>query len=131
MIKKETPEGYACIFVRDITVDVRIGLHEHEHKAPQRLAVSVELYTDAVSYLKNISEDKLLDYERIFTLVRGWSERPHVKLIETYIHEVLAFAFTFEEVQAVRVSIAKPDIFKDTKGAGVEIFLTREEFARI
>jgi dihydroneopterin aldolase len=127
MIKNLSPESYACIFVREIAVDVRIGLYEAEKKAPQRVLVSAELYTGP-GYLKR---EGILDYEKVYDFVQSWGQRPHVELIETYVEETLKFVFGFEEVRAAKISIAKQDIFEKANAAGVEVFLMREEFTRL
>jgi dihydroneopterin aldolase len=129
MIKKEPSESHICIYARDISVDVRIGLYASEAK-PQKLLVNVALYADP-AYLKNASEESIIDYKRVYDAVQEWSGRPHVKLIETYIGELLDVAFGFEQVQAARVSVTKANIFPEAEGAGVEAFMTREEYKKI
>lgn len=130
MIKKEAPEGHACVFLRDMEVNIRIGLKPEERTRPQRVLVNVELYTDAVSYLSAPSEQSIIDYDRIRRAVNEWPERPHVDLLETYARELLDLAFGFESVTAARISISKPDIYPDVEAAGVEAFLTRENLKR-
>lgn len=128
MIMKEPPESYICIYVREISVDVCIGIYEWE-AAPQRLLVSVALYTGP-DYLKDVSENSIIDYKKIYDAVLEWPKRPHVRLIETYVQELLALAFGFEKIEAARVSVTKADIFPQAQGAGVEVFMRRGDYRR-
>nr|AIA10531.1 dihydroneopterin aldolase [uncultured bacterium] len=123
---KAPSESHICIYLREIAVDVRIGLHASEAK-PQRVLVTVELYADP-SYLKDVTEETIIDYKRIHDAVMEWPGRDHVKLVETYARELLDLAFGFQKVEAARVSVTKADIFPKAAGAGVEIFMTREDY---
>ena len=129
MIDKDVSKSYACIFVKDIAVDVRIGLLPSEQIQAQRVLVNIEMFVNA-SYIAQANEQTILDYALIYDTVKSWALRPHIHLIETYVQEVLEFSFGFEPVQACRVSIAKPDIFPHAERAGVEVFMRRAEYER-
>jgi 7,8-dihydroneopterin aldolase/epimerase/oxygenase len=126
MIKKQASESHIAVFADEISVDARIGLHPSENK-PQRLRVSVKLYA-APSYLNGVSEDSIIDYKIVRDAVLAWEGREHVRLVETYVRELLDLAFSLKSVEAARVSVAKANIFPESKGAGVEAFMTRGDY---
>ncbi len=130
MIKKDACESYIRIFVDCITVDVRIGLHPWEQK-PQPLVVDVALYADPVSYLNGVDEKSIINYQRIHEVVKEWPGRAHIRLMETYVRELLDTAFGFKKVEAARVSVKKPNVFPDADGAGVEVFMTRKDYKKL
>jgi dihydroneopterin aldolase len=127
---KDGSESYACIFVQEMIVKIRIGLHASEAK-PQRVAVNVRLYTDPKAYLGSVDEASIINYQRIHSAVMEWQGRPHVKLVETYVRELLDLAFGFEKVAAAKVSVSKLDIFREAQGAGVEIFMTHADYKKL
>lgn len=129
MIKKEPAESYIGIFAENITVEARVGLFASEAK-PQELQVNVVLFA-APSYLVSVSERSIIDYKKIYDTVQSWRGREHVKLVEAYVQELLSLAFGFEDVIAARVSVAKTQAFSHAKCAGVEAFVTREEYKKI
>lgn len=129
MINKARAESYIRVFVDELSVDVRIGLHPWEKK-PQRLLVNVSLYGDPVSYLSGTDKKTIFDYDRIRNTVREWPGRPHTDLVETYARELIEVAFSFKKVEAALVSINKADVFPDAKGAGVEVFMTRKDYKK-
>jgi len=115
------------IFVKTMRVNVRIGLHDFERKAPQHLDVSIELLTD-VSYLSNVDERSLIDYSKLYDAILGWEGRDHVDLLETYMKELITLGFFSPRVSAVKASISKPDIFEKAQGAGLSVFMNRSDW---
>ncbi|MCC7305790.1 MAG: dihydroneopterin aldolase [Alphaproteobacteria bacterium] len=122
-------DSYACIYLRDMEVKVRVGLHPWERK-PQRLRITVELYTDPAAYLKS-PEKNFLDYDKIRKAVMEWPGRPHIDLIETFVKELLDLSFSFKTVDAARVAVSKPDIFPESQGPGVEVFMRKAEYNKV
>ena len=130
MIKNAGDKSYIRVFVDELAVDVRIGLHPWEKK-PQRLLVNVSLYGDPATYLSEANTKTIFDYDRIRNTVREWPGRAHTDLVETYARELIEVAFSFKKVEAALVSINKADVFPDAKGAGVEVFMTRKDFKKL
>lgn len=114
------------IIVRDMVVEVRIGIHPWERHRPQRLVVNVEMFARAPAPGSWKELGDVLDYDRIRDRVKGeWPDRPHVDFLETYVEELIALCFADPRCEAARVSITKPDIFPETAAVGVEVFRRR------
>ena len=115
------------VFLRDVEVAVRCGLHPWERFAehPNRLLVNVELTAPWPLPHAEPGADAYIDYDRIRRFIAGWRDRPHVDLLETLLEELAAFAFDDPNVESCRVSVAKPDVFADAAAAGVELFRRR------
>ncbi len=120
--------SHISIFVKEMRINLRIGLYEQERKGAQPVDVHVELFTD-LSYLSEVDADKIIDYSKIHTAVKSWEGRDHVDLIETYLNELIEISFAFPRVNAVKASIAKPDILKDAAAAGLSVFVRRDDWA--
>lgn len=117
-------ESHISIFVKNMRIKLRIGLEDFEKTAPQAVDVTLELFA-APSYL---DDDEIIDYAEIYNTVKAWEERTHVELIETYLKELIALGFSFEDVTALRASITKPDIFDEADAAGLSVLLKREDY---
>ena len=115
-------------FLRDVATEAHVGLHpwEQHPQRPTRLIVNVEMFAPLTGALTGESEATILDYDPIRAALREWPSRPHTPLLETLLHELVTVCFRNPRVTACRVSIAKPDIFNDAAGAGVEVFKVRE-----
>lgn len=119
-------DDYLCARLQRIEVEVHVGLHPWElhPERPTRLWVDVALYMlDPPRRPTGLYE--VIDYDRVRNHVRGWAGRPHTPLLETLAAELIEFSFEDERVDAVRVSLLKPDIFSETLAAGVEMFRRR------
>lgn len=120
-------ESYISVFVKEMRVQLRIGIHDFEKKAPQTVDVSMEIFAD-ISYLSEVDNSKIIDYARIHDVIQGWEMRDHVDLIETYLKELLALGFSFDQAMAARVAMSKVDIFEKTDAAGLEVFMKRDDY---
>ncbi len=123
-------DSHIKIILKDMHVNVRIGLHAHEQEndRSQRIVVNVTLFTDAKNYLNHPTKDSIIDYDYIHDGVLAWADKPHVMLIETYLSDLIDLCFEHPKVAAAQVSITKPDIFEDVEQVGVETFMTREDW---
>lgn len=115
------------IFVKDLETRVKIGIHQHEREA-QRLLVNAEIEGIYSAMPKGIED--CFNYDHIHNLVIGqWPSRPHVELLETLVIDLLKHIYTMDQrVDYAKVSISKPDIFKEAQGAGVEAGWTIEDY---
>jgi dihydroneopterin aldolase len=116
-------QDYTRVVLRDVCVEVRVGLHPWERHAerPTRLVVNVEMFAPGKP------GKSFIDYDRIHDVFKSWPGRGHVDLLETLVEEVVALCFAIPEVAACRVSIVKPDIFNDTAAVGIEVYRRRGE----
>lgn len=123
-------DSHIKLVLKKMKVDLRIGLLSGEKGAAQPVVVNAELYSKASDYLKDIKADNIIDYAPMFETVRGWQEREHTELIESYINEFLDVSFKDPRVEACRVSILKAEICEEAEGVGVEVFMKREDWEK-
>lgn len=123
--------SYTASVVRDICVEMSIGLHpwERHPERKQRVLVSVAMYAKRDKFEGGDIAD-CVDYDPVRETVRAWRDRPHTDLIEPLIEELLEVCFSDERVDACWISIRKPDIFSDAADAGVEVYRLRKDFER-
>jgi dihydroneopterin aldolase len=119
------------VVLRDVVTEAHVGLHpwEQHPERPTRLIVNVEMFAPLPHPLSAESEDQIIDYDPIREALKAWPKRPHTKLLETLLHELVELCFQNPRVSACRVSIMKPDIFNEAAGAGVEVYQVRRPAA--
>ena len=111
------------LFLRGLTVQANIGIHDHELQAAQRIVIDVDLYVSfAGTSPKDDRIDEVVDYDFIRTAIRDRVSRGHVHLQETLCDDVLRTMLAHPKVQAARVSTAKPDVYADCEAVGCEVF---------
>jgi dihydroneopterin aldolase len=112
--------GEARIHVRDLVLKARIGVHQHERVAHQRIRLNLELTVD---YAKAIDDDldNVLCYARLVTGIRGVIGARHVNLIETLADDIARMCLEDPRVRAARVRIDKLDVFPEAESIGIEV----------
>jgi len=124
--------SHVRIMLADVTVEMKIGIHpwEKHPERPQRVKVNVDLYTKDPSYLFKAADGTapIIDYDPVRSAIKDWPARPHVLYLEECVKELLALGFADERVEACRVAMTKPDIFIETRAAGIEIFISRADY---
>ena len=113
--------------MRDLVVEVAIGLHPWEQLRPQRLVVNVEAWAYVGQPYTHEDVDAILDYDAIRDMIReDWPKRAHVKLLEPLAEELIALCLKHPAVEAARVRLEKPDIFSEAQGVGIELYRRRK-----
>jgi len=112
------------IFVREVTMDARIGINPSELAAPQRVVVSVDVFVPlALSTPKQDRIHEVVDYDFIRTSIRERIVAGHINLQETLVDDIARTLLAHPAVRAVRVASEKPDVYEDVAAVGVEVFL--------
>ena len=118
----------ACrrLFVKDLEVMTRIGIHDFELASPQRLLIDVDLYVDLKSTSPSADDiQQVVDYDFIRQVVFDRIKKGHINLQETLCDELATLLLENKQVLAVQLSTRKPDVYPDCAAVGVEIFRAR------
>lgn len=117
---------YVKSVLRDVVVETNVGLYDWEKhpERPTRLIINVEMFAWLRSSDTPIA-DIFMDYDLVRNELKSWPGRKHVALLETLADELMALCFSNPLVDAVRLSIVKPDIFADAEGVGIEAYRER------
>ena len=111
------------LFLRGLTVQAHIGIHDFELKSSQRLIIDVDLYVSfAGTSPKDDRIDEVVDYDFVRAVVQGRIAEGHINLQETLCDDILTRLLDHTGVMAARVSTRKPDVYPDCEAVGVEVF---------
>jgi 7,8-dihydroneopterin aldolase/epimerase/oxygenase len=116
------------VFVDELVVATRIGLHAHEYAAPQPVVIDASL-----AYRCEPSEEgthAMIDYERYCECVSAFlAVKPHTRLLETLAVELAELSFReWPALEALTLSLHKPKIREGTRRIGVELDWTRADY---
>lgn len=117
-------ESCTKIIVRDLKLDMRIGVHEREKKRNQSIIVNIEIELQPVTAGQTDNIRDTLDYETVINDVRSIAQTGHVHLVEHFAEKIAAVCLRHEKAAATTVRVEKPAAFKDIT-VGVEIKRTR------
>jgi 7,8-dihydroneopterin aldolase/epimerase/oxygenase len=109
------------IFLRNLSVEASIGIHDHEKAARQRLLINVEVFLRPQRALQD-DIGEVLDYDFLRQGISSMVAARHYNLQETLCQQIVEFCLANAQVLSARVSTEKPDIYPDCDGVGYEIF---------
>jgi dihydroneopterin aldolase len=116
----ETRRGESRVFVRDLLLTAKIGLHQHERLAGQRIRVNLDL-TVADNGPIDDDYDNVVCYGGLVTGVRQVVGAGHVNLAETLAERIADMCLADRRVLSARVRVEKLDVFPEATSVGVEL----------
>jgi 7,8-dihydroneopterin aldolase/epimerase/oxygenase len=116
------------VFIDELVVSTRIGIHAHEHEAPQSVVIDASL-----AYRGEPSEEgvhAMIDYEQYCGRITAFlSGKPHTRLLETLVVELAVLSFSeWPALDALTIALHKPKIREGTRRIGVELDWTRADY---
>src|SRR5215831_5636024 len=98
------------MFLRDLVLAASIGVHAHEHAAPQRVRINVDLGVEDDGALplsrRPVGRDELtrvVDYEKVADMVRAIVSGGHVRLVETLAERIAESCLADRRVHLARI----------------------------
>ena len=110
------------VFVRGLSVEAGIGVHDHEQGRLQPLVIDVSLE------LAPASVERLADtinYETVAAAARAIVAGGHVGLVETFAERLATACLNDGRVRRCTVRIEKPGALEGAAAAGCEVVLGR------
>lgn len=110
------------VFVRGLTLEAGIGIHDHELGRLQRLVIDVtlELTPEPVERLGDT-----VNYETVAAAARAIVAEGHVGLVETFAQRLATACLTDPRVRRCAVRIEKPGALDGAAAAGCQVVLSR------
>jgi dihydroneopterin aldolase len=109
------------ILLDELEVMADIGFHDFEVGKPQRLLITVEIWLDELDPPADDDPQSAWDYDLLRGEIRRLATERRYTLQETLVHAIYDRMAAMQGVKAIRVKSAKPDIYSDARGVGVEI----------
>lgn len=106
---------------------MQIGAHDFERVKAQRVIFNVELfvpYAHSTSATDQLAE--VVDYDFVRKVIAHRVQQGHTELQETLCDDLVTQLLSHPQVQAVRLSSCKPDVYPDCEGVGVEVFRIKD-----
>lgn len=120
-LQPELARHARLLSLRGLVLPVRIGVHDFERHAPQRLRIDVDVCVDlAAAHARVDAIEATFDYDVIRDTIRAMAGQRHFELQETLCDAILAWLMAQPDVLAARVRTEKPDVYPDCEAVGVE-----------
>ncbi len=124
-----SPEDHIVVVLDDVCVNISCGLHpwERHPERPTRLMVSARLYAPLVT--PRSADAPIINYDIVRKRILALENEGHIDLLETIADLIVDSCFGDERVVACSLSIRKPDIYNESRGAGIDLFRTRARWS--
>jgi 7,8-dihydroneopterin aldolase/epimerase/oxygenase len=109
------------ILIRDLDVDCSIGVYGHEHLAPQRVRLNIDMTVAEPGDGFDDDIARVVSYEDVISAIRAMATRQHINLVETLAERIAALCLADPRVSQTRVRVEKLDIYAGPTVVGVEL----------
>ncbi len=110
------------IIIKDLTLDISVGIHDFEKLKKQRVRFNIEITTDP-NLKTNINS--IVNYENIINTIKEITNKKHYELLESLSETIFDEIFKNKKIKKINLKIEKLDIVEETKSVGIEVKKTR------
>jgi dihydroneopterin aldolase len=121
LIPRDFEVRSARILLESLAVHADIGFHDFEIGKPQRLLVTVEIWLRDLAVPADDDPSRAWNYDFLRTEVEEIAAARRYNLQETLAHAIFDRVAASRGIAALRIRLAKPDVYPDAHGVGVEI----------
>lgn len=126
VVSLRTPvESTQEVFIKDLVLDMSIGIYESEKKNKQRAIINVTLSVNPNVNWQDDDIQHVVSYEDVLNSIKSLAAEGHYNLVETFAEKIIGVCFEYAAVTTVKVSVEKPDVFDDVAGVGVSFSRSR------
>ena len=119
--KREKFKYKRKVVIKDLILNISIGIHNFEKRKKQRVKFNIKILTDPL--LKPNSNDlsTILNYEEIINKIENLVNKSHYELLEDLAENIFEILFKNKITKKVNLKIEKLDIIKKTSSVGIEV----------
>ena len=109
------------ILIRDLRVDVLIGIHKRERHVAQVVSIDLDIGLPGTTVFATDKVADTIDYEQVALRIKALAGTGHFKLVETFAERIAKLIIDDFKAPWVKVSAAKIGILPNAKFVGVAI----------
>jgi dihydroneopterin aldolase len=109
------------ILVRDLRVDVLIGIHKRERYVAQTVSVDLEIGIPGTTVFRTDKIADTVDYEQVALRIKALAASGHFRLVETFADRIAKLITEDFKAPWVKVTASKIGILPNAKFVGVSI----------
>ena len=123
--KKEKFKYKRKVIIKDLILNISIGIHNFEKKERQRVKFNIEILTDPYVTPNSKDLNSILNYEEVVIKIEKITDKTHHELLEDLAENIFNILFKNKLVKKIILKLEKLDILKKTKSVGIEVTKTR------
>ena len=108
------------VIIKNLILNIFIGIHNFEKKKKQRVKFNIEAITDPNVKPNSKDLSTILNYEEVVNKIKLLVKNQHHELIEDLAENILEIIFRNRLVKKTNIKIEKLDIIKNSESVGIE-----------
>ena len=108
------------VIIKNLVLNIFIGIHNFEKKKKQRVRFNIEVVTDPNIKPNNKDLTTILNYEDLINKIKLLVKKQHHELIEDLAENIFEIIFQNRLVKKTSIKIEKLDIIKNSESVGIE-----------
>ena len=122
---KESFKYKRKVIIKNLVLNIFIGIHNFEKKKKQRVRFNIEINTDPNLKTNNKDLSTILNYEEVINNIKTQVRKQHHDLLEDLAENIFRTIFKSRIVKKVNLKIEKLDIIKNSESVGIEFSKNR------
>ena len=119
--KREKFKYKRRVIIKDLILNILVGIHNFEKKKKQRVKFNIEISTDPYVSPNSKNLNSILNYEEIVMKIQNLTDSKHHELLEDLAENIFNLIFKNKLVKKINLKLEKLDILKKTKSVGIEV----------
>ena len=108
------------VIIKNLVLNIFIGIHNFEKKRKQRVRFNIEVVTNPNIKPNNKDLTTILNYEDLINKIKLLVKKQHHELIEDLAENIFEIIFQNRLVKKTSIKIEKLDIIKNSESVGIE-----------
>ena len=113
------------VTIKNLVLNMFIGIHNFEKKKKQRVRFNIEVVTNPNIKPSNKDLSTILNYEDLINKIKLLVKQQHHELIEDLAENIFEIIFQNKLVKKTNIKIEKLDIIKNSESVGIEFSKNR------
>ena len=113
------------VIIKNLVLNIFIGIHSFEKKKKQRVRFNIEVITNPFVKPNNKDLTTILNYEEIINKIKILVKKEHHELLEDLAENIFTIIFQNKLVKKAKIKIEKLEIIKNSESVGVEFSKSR------
>ena len=119
--KKEKFKYKRKVIIKDLILNISVGIHVFEKKKKQRVKFNIEIITNSLVSPNNKDLSSILNYEEVVNSIEKLVNLKHYELLEDLAENIFDMIFKNKLVKNIKLRIDKIDIIKKASSVGIEV----------
>ena len=109
------------IFVRDLYIEMIIGLLPHERETPQPVVLNINVFTSTRTAGGDDDLSSSIDYAALTAEIQAWCRAHQPLTVETLAEDLATLCLANPNAREVHIDVEKPNAIEAARSVGVHI----------